>query len=81
MARVTKAGGRVVVLAPRKPDNPLTRKFAESMMLFPSTQQCVAWFKAANLEKIRFVETGPYWFMKKLVVIISGVKLKGEKDE
>jgi demethylmenaquinone methyltransferase/2-methoxy-6-polyprenyl-1,4-benzoquinol methylase len=72
MARVTKSGGRVVVLAPRKPDNPLARKFAESIMLFPSTQQCVAWFKAANLEKIRLVETGPNRFMRRLVVIISG---------
>ncbi|MBO8183722.1 MAG: methyltransferase domain-containing protein [Archaeoglobus sp.] len=72
MARVTKPGGRVVVLAPRKPDNLISRKFAESIMLFPSTQQCVAWFKAANLEKIRFVETGPNWFLKRLVIIISG---------
>jgi len=72
MARVTKPGGRVVVLAPRKPDNAIVRRFAESIMLFPSTQQCVAWFRAANLEKIRLMETGPNWLMKKLVVIISG---------
>jgi demethylmenaquinone methyltransferase/2-methoxy-6-polyprenyl-1,4-benzoquinol methylase len=72
MARVTKPGGKVVVLAPRKPDNPIAKKFAESIMLFPSSQQCVAWFKAANLEGIRFVEMGPNWFMRRLVVIISG---------
>ncbi len=72
MARVTKSGGRVVILAPRKPDNPLVRKFAESIMLFPSTQQCVAWFTGAGLEDIRVVEMGPYRFWSKLVVIISG---------
>jgi demethylmenaquinone methyltransferase/2-methoxy-6-polyprenyl-1,4-benzoquinol methylase len=72
MARVTKSGGRVVILAPRKPDNPLVRKFAESIMLFPSTQQCVEWFDAAGLEDIKFVEMGPYRFWSKLVVIISG---------
>ncbi len=72
MARVTKSGGRVVILAPRKPDNPIFRKFAESIMLFPSTQQCVAWFLRAGLEDIRYVETGPYRFWSKLVVIISG---------
>ncbi len=72
MARVTKSGGRVVILAPRKPDNILARKFAESMMLFPSTQQCVAWFEKADLEDIRFIEIGPNWLWKKLVVIISG---------
>ncbi len=72
MARVTKSGGRVVILAPRKPSNPIVRKFAESIMLFPSTQQCVAWFLAAGLEDIKFVETGPYRFWSKLVVIVSG---------
>lgn len=72
MARVTKSGGRVVILAPRKPSNLLVRKFAESIMLFPSTQQCVAWFMNSGLEDIRYVETGPYWFWSKLVVIISG---------
>jgi demethylmenaquinone methyltransferase/2-methoxy-6-polyprenyl-1,4-benzoquinol methylase len=72
MARVTKPGGKVVVLAPRKPDNMFVRKFAESVMLFPSTQQCVAWYKAAGLENIRYVETGPNRIWKKLVVIISG---------
>ncbi|KUJ93596.1 MAG: Chloroplast inner envelope membrane protein [Archaeoglobus fulgidus] len=72
MARVTKNGGKVVILAPRKPDNFAVRKFAESIMLFPSTQQCVYWFMKAGLEDIRFVETGPYRFWSKLVVIISG---------
>lgn len=72
MARVTKSGGRVVILAPRKPDNLLVRKFAESVMLFPSTQQCVLWFTKAGLEDIRYVEMGPYSFWRKLVVIISG---------
>ncbi len=72
MARVTKSGGKVVILAPRKPDNFAVRKFAESVMLFPSTQQCVYWFMRAGLEDIRYVETGPYRFWSKLVVIISG---------
>lgn len=72
MARVTKSGGRVVILAPRKPDNAIVRKFAESIMLFPSIQLCIAWFIKAGLDDIRFVEIGPYRFWKKLVVIISG---------
>ncbi|AKG92540.1 Methylase involved in ubiquinone/menaquinone biosynthesis [Geoglobus ahangari] len=74
MARVTKSGGRVVILAPRKPDNVLVRKFAESIMLFPSTQQMVLWMEKAGLEDIRYVEMGPYSFWSKLVVIISGRK-------
>lgn len=72
MARVTRSGGRVVILAPRKPDNFIVRKFAESIMLFPSTQQCVAWFDKAGLEDIRYFEKGPYFFWSKLVVIIAG---------
>lgn len=72
MARVTKSGGRVVILAPRKPSNFLVRKIAESIMLFPSTQQCVSWFLKSGLEDIRYVEMGPYWFWSRLVVIISG---------
>ncbi len=72
MTRVTRSGGRVVVLAPRKPNNFAVRKFAESIMLFPSTQQSVAWFVNAGLEDIRYYETGPYFFWNKLVVIISG---------
>ncbi len=72
MVRVTKSGGSVVVLAPRKPDNPLVRKFAEAIMLFPSTQQCISWFLASGLDDIRYVEIGPYRFWSKLVVIISG---------
>jgi len=71
MTRVTKSGGRVVILAPRKPENLIARKFAESIMLFPSTQQCVYWFMKAGLENIRYVEMGPYRFWSKLVVIIS----------
>ncbi len=74
MARVTKKGGRVVILAPRKPDNALVRKFAESIMLFPSTQQMVLWMEKAGLEDIKYVETGPYSFWSKLVVIASGIK-------
>ncbi len=74
MARVTKKGGRVVLLAPRRPDNKVVRKFAESIMLFPSTQQMVLWMEKAGLEDIRYVETGPYSFWSKLVVIISGRK-------
>lgn len=74
MARVTKKGGRVVILAPRKPDNMLWRKFAESIMLFPSTQQMVLWMEKAGLEDIKYVETGPYFFWSKLVTIISGRK-------
>ncbi|RLI79584.1 chitin-binding protein [Archaeoglobales archaeon] len=72
MVRVTKSGGKVVVLAPRKPDNFVVRKFAESIMLFPSTQQCVSWFLKAGLEDVNFVEMGPYFLWSKLVVIISG---------
>jgi demethylmenaquinone methyltransferase/2-methoxy-6-polyprenyl-1,4-benzoquinol methylase len=72
MARVTKKGGKVVVLAPRRPDNPIVRKFAEKIMLFPSTEQCIEWFKKAGLRDIDFVEMGPYKFWKKLVIIASG---------
>ncbi len=72
MARVTKKGGKVVILAPRRPDNPIVRKFAEKIMLFPSTEQCIEWFKKAGLKDIDFVEMGPYKFWKKLVVIVSG---------
>lgn len=72
MVRVTRSGGRVVVLAPRRPNNFAVRKFAESVMLFPSTQQCVAWFVKSGVEDIRYLETGPYFFWNKLVVIISG---------
>ncbi len=74
MARVTKKDGRVVILAPRKPDRNIFRKIAESLMLFPSTQQCVLWMEKAGLEDIRFIETGPYFFWSKLVVIIAGRK-------
>jgi len=44
------------------------------MMLFPSTQQMILWMKKAGLEDVRYIETGPYSFWKKLVVIVSGVK-------
>lgn len=72
MARVTKKGGKVVVLAPREPKNPLVRKMAEKIMLFPSTEECINWFERAKLKDIEFIETGPYSFWSKLVVIISG---------
>lgn len=72
MSRITRSGGRVVILAPRKPTNFAVRKIAESIMLFPSTQQCVSWFIKSGLEDIKYHETGPYFFWNKLVVIISG---------
>ncbi|MCS7130823.1 MAG: methyltransferase domain-containing protein [Archaeoglobaceae archaeon] len=72
MVRVTKSGGKVVILAPRKPKNLLIRKIAEKLMLFPSTEQCIEWFKKAGLKEIEYVEIGPYRFWSKLVVIISG---------
>ncbi len=71
MARVTKSGGTIVVLVPRKPNNPVFKKVAESIMLFPSTEQCVQWFQHCGLEDIEVIETGPYSFWKKLVIIIS----------
>lgn len=72
MARVTKSGGKVVILAPREPDNILVRKLAESIMLFPSTEQCVDWFRKAGLKNVEFVEIGPYRFWSRLVVIVAG---------
>ncbi|MDI9646132.1 MAG: methyltransferase domain-containing protein [Archaeoglobales archaeon] len=72
MARVTKSGGKVVILAPRKPENFIAKKIAELIMLFPTTQQCVEWFKRAGLRNIRYIETGPYSFWSRLVVIIAG---------
>ncbi|MFN3384696.1 MAG: methyltransferase domain-containing protein [Archaeoglobaceae archaeon] len=72
MARVTKKGGKVVILAPREPENSLIRKLAEKIMIFPSTKECVSWFERAGLKDIEFVEMGPYRFWSKLVVIISG---------
>ncbi|MCS7119024.1 MAG: methyltransferase domain-containing protein [Archaeoglobaceae archaeon] len=72
MVRVTKSGGKIVILAPRRPKNSLIRKFAEKIMLFPSTDDCITWFKKAGLKSIDFVETGPYSFWSKLVLIISG---------
>lgn len=72
MVRVTKSGGKVVILAPRKPKNLVIRKIAEKLMLFPSTEQCIEWFKKAGLKEIEYVEIGPYRFWSKLVVIISG---------
>ncbi len=74
MVRVTKKGGRVVILAPRKPENAIARAFASMMMLFPSTQQMILWMEKAGLKDIRYIETGPYSFWKKLVVIASGIK-------
>jgi len=74
MVRVTKKDGRVVILAPRKPDNRLMRKFAKSIMLFPSTQKMVLWMEKAGLDDIKYIETGPYSFWSRLVTIISGRK-------
>ncbi len=72
MARVTKKGGKVVILAPREPESSLVRKLAEKIMIFPSTKECVSWFEMAGLKDIEFVEMGPYRFLSKLVVIVSG---------
>lgn len=72
MVRVTKSGGKVVILAPRKPNNPLVRKLAEKIMLFPSTEQCIYWFKEVGLKNVEYLETGPYSFWNKLVVIVAG---------
>lgn len=72
MARVTKKGGKVVILAPREPESSLVRKLAEKIMIFPSTKDCVSWFEMAGLKDIEFVEMGPYRFWSKLVVIVSG---------
>ncbi|MEM1579307.1 MAG: methyltransferase domain-containing protein [Archaeoglobaceae archaeon] len=72
MARVTKSGGKIVILAPREPENFLIRKIAHSIMLFPSTKKCIEWFENAGVKDIEYVEIGPYRFWRKLVVIISG---------
>lgn len=72
MARVTKSGGKIVILAPRRPENLIFRRIAEKIMLFPSTDECINWFKMAGLKDIEYVEMGPYKFWSKLVVIIAG---------
>ncbi|MEM4702337.1 MAG: methyltransferase domain-containing protein [Archaeoglobaceae archaeon] len=72
LVRVTKSDGKVVILAPRKPENPIIRRIAEKIMLFPSTDECINWFRKAGLKDIEYVEMGPYRFWSKLVVIIAG---------
>ncbi len=72
--RVVKPEGRAVIIGPNKPENALIRKIAESIMLFPETDEYRMWYEKSGFRDIQIEIVGPNRMWKTLAVIISGKK-------
>ncbi|RQG89052.1 methyltransferase domain-containing protein [Natrarchaeobius halalkaliphilus] len=59
--RVLKPGGQVLVVGPNYPDNPLTQKLADAIMLFYDEYEADRMFKTAGFEDVKHAFMGPQY--------------------
>jgi ubiquinone/menaquinone biosynthesis C-methylase UbiE len=57
--RVLKPGGQVLVVGPNYPDNPVTQKLADAIMLFYDEYEADRMFKTAGFEDVKHAFMGP----------------------
>ncbi|MFC4439438.1 MULTISPECIES: methyltransferase domain-containing protein [Natrialbaceae] len=57
--RVLKPGGQVLVVGPNYPDNPVTQKLADAIMLFYDEYEADRMFKTAGFEEVKHAFMGP----------------------
>ncbi|WP_255193530.1 methyltransferase domain-containing protein [Natronobeatus ordinarius] len=57
--RVLKPGGQVLVVGPNTPDNPVTRRLADAIMLFYDEYEADRMFKTAGFEDVKHLFQGP----------------------
>ena len=72
--RVTKPGGKAVIIGPNKPKSAFFKKIAESIMLFPSVEEYRSWYENAGFRNIEIEIVGPNSLWRTLAVIIAGEK-------
>lgn len=77
--RVTRAGGRALVIGPVRPANRVARWLAETWMLFPTVDEYVGWMRAAGFDDVRVRELAPDWYRDRrtpYALAVSGVKTR-----
>ena len=57
--RVLKPGGQVLVVGPNYPDNPITQRLADAIMLFYDEYEADRMFKTAGFEDVKHMFQGP----------------------
>ncbi|WP_254765896.1 methyltransferase domain-containing protein [Salinilacihabitans rarus] len=57
--RVLEPGGQVLVVGPNYPDNPITQRLADAIMLFYDEYEADRMFKTAGFEEVRHKFMGP----------------------
>jgi len=57
--RVLKPGGQALVVGPNTPDNPVTKRLADAIMLFYDEYEADRMFKTAGFEDVRHLFQGP----------------------
>lgn len=73
--RVTKPGGRALLIGPVRPKNCLFRWLADVWMLFPEENQYRQWFEAAGFADIQTRRVAPHWVLEEMYgLAIVGTK-------
>jgi len=74
--RVTKSGGRAVMIGPLHPVFPLSRWMADVWMLFPTEDEYRHWFEEAGFTDLQVTYVKPHWFVGKgnYALVLSGKK-------
>lgn len=75
--RVTKPGGRALIVGPLRRTHPVARTLSDTWMLFPEGEEYTQWFRAAGFTEIEEVHVAPDWWREEwdpYAVAIAGVK-------
>jgi MPBQ/MSBQ methyltransferase len=75
--RVTKAGGRALLIGPVRPANRVARALARAWMLFPPAGEYARWFETAGFSDVTIPKLAPDWYRNEHVpyaIPVSGTK-------
>lgn len=70
--RVVKKKGKVVIIGPLKPKHQPFKYICETVMLFPTINEYVNWYRKAGLKNINYKLCRPPWFFNDYGIVISG---------
>lgn len=71
--RVTKKDGKALIIGPVKPKHQPFRYICETVMLFPTIEEYLEWFREAGFTEINHELCRPPWFVSDYGIVISGI--------
>jgi MPBQ/MSBQ methyltransferase len=75
--RVTRVGGRVLVMGSLAPKPLLVRLLAQTFNRFPTTEQYEGWFRDAGLSDVSYKYVSNPWNAQQYAIAIVGIKAPG----